>query len=50
MEELYDRCKPLSIINELNLRSVSSSESGFNYNSTAMFGHFGNKDFSWEKI
>lgn len=50
MDSIYERCKPLNIINELNLRSVSESESGFNYNSTAMFGHFGNIDFPWEKI
>ncbi len=40
-EELYEECKPLNIINDLDLREPI-------YKDTAKYGHFGNKDFSWE--
>ena len=40
-KELYEECKPLNIINDLNLRQPI-------YKNTAKYGHFGNKDFSWE--
>jgi len=39
--ELYEECKPLNIVKDLNLLNC-------NYKKTAMFGHFGNKDFAWE--
>jgi len=41
-EELYRECKPLNIIHDLDLRKPI-------YKQTAMFGHFGNNDFEWEK-
>jgi len=41
-EELYRECKPLNIIHDLDLRKPI-------YKHTAMFGHFGNSDFEWEK-
>lgn len=40
---LYEECKPVSIIKELNLRRPI-------YKDTAMFGHFGNGSFEWEKL
>ncbi len=40
-KELYEECKPLNIINDLNLRQPI-------YKNTAKYGHFGNSDFSWE--
>lgn len=40
-KDLYEECKPLNIINDLNLRQPI-------YKNTAKYGHFGNKDFSWE--
>lgn len=39
--ELYEECKPLNIVADLDLLNC-------NYKKTAMFGHFGNKDFTWE--
>ncbi len=41
-EELYRECKPLNIIHDLDLRKQI-------YKQTAMFGHFGNNGFEWEK-
>ena len=40
-KKLYEECKPLNIINDLNLRQPI-------YKDTAKYGHFGNKKFSWE--
>lgn len=40
-KELYEECKPLNIINDLNLRKPI-------YKDTAMYGHFGNSAFTWE--
>ena len=40
-KELYEECKPLNIINDLNLRKPI-------YKDTAMYGHFGNNGFTWE--
>lgn len=42
-KELYEHCKPLNIINDLGLRQPI-------YKETAKYGHFGNKDFSWELV
>lgn len=39
---MYDECTPNNIIRDLNLRETK-------YYPTAMFGHFGNSAFSWEK-
>lgn len=39
---LYNECKPLNIINDLDLRKPIFSE-------TAKYGHFGNSNFSWER-
>jgi len=40
-KQLYEECKPINIISRLNLLKP-------HYYETAMFGHFGNKNFSWE--
>lgn len=40
--KLYEECKPLNIINDLELRNV-------NYYDTAKFGHFGIIGVPWEK-
>ena len=39
---LYSECAPQRIISDLNLKNIK-------YYETAKFGHFGNKDFSWER-
>lgn len=41
-KELYEECKPLNIINDLDLRQPI-------FSNTAKYGHFGNKEFSWER-
>ena len=41
-KELYEECKPQNIIKDLELRNPIFRE-------TAKYGHFGNKNFSWEK-
>lgn len=41
-KKLYEECRPLNIINDLDLRKPI-------YEETAKFGHFGNKNFSWER-
>lgn len=40
-DKLYEECKPLNIIKDLDLRKPIFRE-------TAKFGHFGNKNFTWE--
>lgn len=40
-KELYGECKPQNIIKDLELRKPIFKE-------TAKYGHFGNKNFSWE--
>lgn len=42
-KRLYEECKPLNIIKDLNLRQPIFKE-------TAKYGHFGNEDFSWERV
>ena len=41
-EELYRQCTPFNIIKNLKLKDI-------NYEETAKFGHFGNKNFNWEE-
>jgi len=41
--ELYSECEPKNIIKELKLNQCD-------FNKTAMFGHFGNSSFEWEKV
>ena len=41
-DELYEMCKPRNIIDTLDLLNVR-------YYDTAMFGHFGDKRFTWER-
>ena len=40
-KELYEECKPMNIIKDLDLKQPI-------YQDTAMYGHFGNENFSWE--
>jgi S-adenosylmethionine synthetase len=40
-EGMYKECEPLTIIKDLDLRKPI-------YEETAKFGHFGDRDFSWE--
>ena len=40
--ELYEECRPNEIINDLGLNTPI-------FKKTAVYGHFGSKDFSWEK-
>ena len=42
LDSLYEECKPVNIINDLNLRDVKYCE-------TAKYGHFGFCSFPWEK-
>lgn len=42
LDSLYEECKPVNIINDLNLRDVKYCE-------TAKYGHFGLCSFPWEK-
>ena len=42
-DELYKECKPLTIIHDLDLRQPI-------YSKTAKYGHFGDKNFTWEKV
>jgi len=42
-KRLYEECKPLNIIKDLNLRQPIFKE-------TAKYGHFGNEEFSWESV
>jgi len=43
LTQIYaNECTPLSMINDLDLKNVK-------YEETAKFGHFGNKQFNWEK-
>lgn len=46
-EKLYEECKPKNIIKDLKLKNIS--DIGFNYYQTALYGHFGNKEFPWER-
>ena len=39
---LYQECIPSNIIKELDLREPK-------FEKTAMYGHYGNCDFSWER-
>ena len=46
-QNLYEECKPKNIIKDLKLKNIS--DTGFNYYQTALYGHFGRKEFPWEK-